>query len=268
MKLLVLGGTRFLGRHLVEAALARAMDVTIFTRGRSAVPWLDRVTSLVGDRGPFDATDRFGYWVARFVHPQLLGDRPPRAVVPEPPERPLQFIDARDLAAWMLDVLERDVAGTFNAASPAWQWRMNDFVKALIAASPAAPRPAWIDEPRLVAAGVEPWTGLPMWLPASDADSAGLHDDELRACAARRPRRPAARGDDRGHRRLARAARQRERVEACATRRRQAQARVALIFALAPRRPMIGRIGRHCPERFARRVSHPTRLQLPAAGRT
>jgi hypothetical protein len=100
----------------------------------------------------------------------------------------------------MLDVLERDVAGTFNAASPAWQWRMNDFVKALIAASPAAPRPAWIDEPRLVAAGVEPWTGLPMWLPASDADSAGLHDDELRACAARRPRRPAARGDDRGHR--------------------------------------------------------------------
>jgi hypothetical protein len=150
------------------------MDVTIFTRGRSAVPWLDRVTSLVGDRGPFDATDRFGYWVARFVHPQLLGDRPPRAVVPEPPERPLQFIDARDLAAWMLDLLERDVAGAFNAASPAWQWRMNDFVKALIAASPAAPRPAWIDEPRLVAAGVEPWTGLPMWLPASDADSAGF----------------------------------------------------------------------------------------------
>jgi 2'-hydroxyisoflavone reductase len=174
MKLLVLGGTRFLGRHLVEAALARAMDVTIFTRGRSAVPWLDRVTSLVGDRGPFDATDRFGYWVARFVHPQLLGNRPPRAVVPEPPERPLQFIEARDLAAWMLDLLERDVAGTFNAASPAWQWRMNDFVKALIAASPAAPRPAWIDEPRLVAAGVEPWTGLPMWLPASEADSAGF----------------------------------------------------------------------------------------------
>ena len=33
MRLLVLGGTRFLGRHLVEAALARGDDVTIFTRG-------------------------------------------------------------------------------------------------------------------------------------------------------------------------------------------------------------------------------------------
>jgi 2'-hydroxyisoflavone reductase len=284
MKLLVLGGTRFLGRHLVEPALARGVDVTIFTRGRSAVPWIFEVESLVGDRdpraatglaalegrtfdavvdcsgyvprvveasarllaprvhrylfvsslsvyaktdrlnldettpvaqladaateqmienygalkaacervvddvfgarativrpglivGPFDATDRFGYWVARFVLPQLLGDRPPRAVVPEPPERPLQFIDARDLAAWMLDLVAHDVAGTFNAASPAWQWRMNDFVKALLAASPAPPRPAWIDEARLAAAGVEPWTGLPLWLPATEPDSAGF----------------------------------------------------------------------------------------------
>ena len=40
MRLLVLGGTRFLGRHLVEAALARGDDVTIFTRGRLPVPWV------------------------------------------------------------------------------------------------------------------------------------------------------------------------------------------------------------------------------------
>ena len=52
MRLLVLGGTRFLGRHLVEAALARGDDVTIFTRGRLPVPWGDRVTALAGDRDP------------------------------------------------------------------------------------------------------------------------------------------------------------------------------------------------------------------------
>ena len=51
MKLLVLGGTRFLGRHIVDAALARGDDVTIFTRGRSPVPWRG-VRALVGDRDP------------------------------------------------------------------------------------------------------------------------------------------------------------------------------------------------------------------------
>ena len=284
MKLLVLGGTRFLGRHLVDAALARGDDVTIFTRGRTAVPWEHGVTALTGDRdpriapglaalregrfdavidcsgyvprvveagarllanrvaryvfvssmsvyartdrpgmdertplatlddpdteqvmehygalkaaceavvdrvfgaratqvrpglivGPFDATDRFGYWVARFVQPDLLGERPPRAVVPEPPERPLQFIDARDLAAWLLDLAARDVGGTFNTASPAWQWRMNGLVKALRDVASTPPRPAWIDESTLVAQGVQPWTGLPLWLPPSEPDSAGF----------------------------------------------------------------------------------------------
>ena len=284
MKLLVLGGTRFLGRHLVEAGLARGHDVTTFTRGRLPNPWPGRVTGLLGDRdsriapglaalesgtwdaavdcsgyvprvveagarllasrvtryvfvsslsvyaetprpnmdettpvatladpateqvmkhygalkaacegvvdrnfgaratqvrpglivGPFDATDRFGYWVARFIHPALLGDRAARAVVPAPPERPLQFIDARDLASWILALAEGDTGGTYNACSPAWQWRMGDFVRALTGASTAPPRPAWIDDEALVAAGVTPWLGLPLWLPPSEADSAGF----------------------------------------------------------------------------------------------
>ena len=284
MRLLVLGGTRFLGRHLVEAALARGDDVTIFTRGRLPNPWGSRVTSLIGDRdprnghglaplatgtwdavvdcsgyvpriveagarmlasrvsryifvssmsvyaktdrpnmnertplatlddpdteailenygalkaaceavverifgeratlvrpglivGPFDATDRFGYWAARFVHPTLLGDRPARVVVPAPPERPVQFIDARDLASWLLDLAARNVGGPFNACSPAWQWRMSDLVRELRAAAATPPRPAWIDDAELVAQNVTPWVGLPLWLPPSEPDSAGF----------------------------------------------------------------------------------------------
>ena len=88
--------------------------------------------------GPFDATDRFGYWVARFLYPALLGLRPVHAVVPAPRERPIQMIDARDLAAWIVELLERDIGGTFNAASPMGQWTMGDLIDALLAVAPCA----------------------------------------------------------------------------------------------------------------------------------
>src|SRR5580765_3191297 len=53
MKLLVLGGTRFLGRHLVDAAIAACHDVTVFTRGVTPSPWIDApVVHLAGDRDP------------------------------------------------------------------------------------------------------------------------------------------------------------------------------------------------------------------------
>jgi 2'-hydroxyisoflavone reductase len=281
---LILGGTRFLGRHVVDAALARGHAVTVFTRGQqplapnkgavalhgnrdprlapglsaletgtwdgvvdtsgyvprvvgasadllvprvarclfvsslsvyaqSARPGQDESTPLlppvapdnedipknygalkaacetaVTDRfhtrtsivrpglivGPYDPTDRFSYWVARFVNPALLGERPPRAVVPSPRGRPIQFIDARDLARWMIELLENDTGGTFNAVSPAGQWTMGDLIDALGEASPSAPEPEWVDEATLVAHRVEPWTGLPLWIPANDSDSAGF----------------------------------------------------------------------------------------------
>jgi 2'-hydroxyisoflavone reductase len=124
--------------------------------------------------GPHDSTDRFGYWVARFAHPRLLGDRPSRAVVPAPRERPVQFVDARDLAAWLLDLCERDIGGTYNACSPAGLWTMGDLVDACVAASADPPVSTWVDEKTLHDFHVEPWTGLPLWIPSTDADAAGF----------------------------------------------------------------------------------------------
>lgn len=49
MDLLVLGGTLFLGRHVVEAALARGHRVTLFNRGTRDVPWAG-VETRIGDR--------------------------------------------------------------------------------------------------------------------------------------------------------------------------------------------------------------------------
>ena len=54
MRLLLLGGTQFLGRHVVEIALARGHEVTVFTRGRRSLPdeLRNRVSALTGDRDP------------------------------------------------------------------------------------------------------------------------------------------------------------------------------------------------------------------------
>src|SRR5690242_14545111 len=56
MKLLVLGGTKFLGRHLVKAALGRGHEVTLFNRGRTNPDLFPDVERLSGDRdGGLDA---------------------------------------------------------------------------------------------------------------------------------------------------------------------------------------------------------------------
>jgi 2'-hydroxyisoflavone reductase len=50
MKLLVLGGTKFLGRGVVDAALACGHEVTLFNRGRTAPDLFPEAEHLVGDR--------------------------------------------------------------------------------------------------------------------------------------------------------------------------------------------------------------------------
>ena len=54
-KVLVLGGTRFFGRKLVELLLADGHDVTIVTRGRLANPFGDKVKHLIVDRRDTEA---------------------------------------------------------------------------------------------------------------------------------------------------------------------------------------------------------------------
>jgi 2'-hydroxyisoflavone reductase len=50
MRILFIGGTRFLGRHLVEAALERNHEVTLFHRGRTNPGLFPQVETIIGDR--------------------------------------------------------------------------------------------------------------------------------------------------------------------------------------------------------------------------
>lgn len=124
--------------------------------------------------GPGDPSGRFSYWPWRAAAGGAM-------LVPAAPrEARLQFIDVRDLAAWMVALLEGGASGAFNATGPAGGAGVG--WAELIAACRAGARAAGhapadsveVAEAVLTANGVEPWTGLPLWMPAGDGANAGL----------------------------------------------------------------------------------------------
>jgi 2'-hydroxyisoflavone reductase len=280
VKLLVLGGTQFLGRAAVEAALERGHDVTLFNRGETnpelfpeaerlrgdrtvdALPagewdavvdtWdnvpavvrrsaealrdsvglylfvssmsvyenfqqgpsehskrvklgdmpddrmlpsyenygalkalcEDAVTAVYGERslivrpglivGPHDPTGRFTYWPHRVA-------RGGEFVVPGPREQHVQFIDARDLGAWLVDLCERQESGTFNATHPGLPWA--DLVDSCLRVTGADAHPVWIDGDWLAEKEVGTWMELPLWLHGAEWTGM-MHADVSRALAA------------------------------------------------------------------------------------
>ena len=225
MRILVMGGTVFLGRHVAEAALARGHELTLFTRGIHGAELFPEAERIRGDRsqdvsmlrsrlfdavidtcgykpadvaasagavdahyvfvsscnaypgwpaevvdedspdwagggpseygpdkvrceraaeaalpgrvaavraglivGPHDGVFRLPWWVRRIAQG---GDVP----APGDPARELQVIDARDLAAWMLDLAERRVAGVFNGTGPAGMTTMGELLGAAVEAT-------------------------------------------------------------------------------------------------------------------------------------
>ncbi len=50
MNILIIGGTKFLGRHLVDSALARGHNVTLFNRGKTNPNLFPQVETILGDR--------------------------------------------------------------------------------------------------------------------------------------------------------------------------------------------------------------------------
>ncbi len=72
--------------------------------------------------GPADPTNRWQYWPIRI-------QRGGEVFVPGMEDDPVQYIDARDLAEFMITLIENRTAGTFNVAGPASPMGMHDFVR-------------------------------------------------------------------------------------------------------------------------------------------
>jgi len=108
--------------------------------------------------GPFDRSDRFTYWVRRLARG---GD----VLAPAPAEQPVQFIDVRDLAAWIVRMAEERRAGVYSATGPAERTGFGAMLEESARALDAHPRIVWADEGFLLEQEVAPWMGLPLWLP-------------------------------------------------------------------------------------------------------
>jgi nucleoside-diphosphate-sugar epimerase len=281
MRTLVIGGTVFLGRAVVEAALARGDDVTYFHRGRHGRGLHPGAREVLGDRadgvpdGEFDAVvDTCGFdpeavgvsarsladraahytfvssasayrdWPTRAVDEDsrvFQGDEPeygprkaaaeraaeaampgrvlhvraglivgphenigrlPRwlrrmeqggdVLAPGRADAGVQWIDARDLAEWMLAMGARRQAGVFNAVAPPGWTTWGAVLEACRDAVNPAAALAWVDGAQVAAALEEPWTQLPIW-PAPQPDMAHVYGvDTHRATAAGLRIRPLA----------------------------------------------------------------------------
>jgi len=138
--------------------------------------------------GRWDYTGRFTYWCERLLRAGLT-------LVPGPPERHVQFVDAADVARFAETALARDVFGVFNVVGPAKPASMEQFLD--VAASVARERGAppsqfcWADAAFLTEHGIAPWTEMPLWAPGEQFDGL-MKIDNARALGAGLALRPIA----------------------------------------------------------------------------
>ena len=276
MKLLILGGTEFVGRAVAEAALARDWDVTVLHRGRHAPPV--GVRALHGDRtapdglaaladgawdvvvdtwsaapsvvrdsarllaeragayvyvssgsvyawpppagfnedtplnegaadagqtaypqdkrggelavlesfgpdrslfaragliiGPYENVGRLPWWLGRAARGGPM-------LAPGPRELPLQFIDVRDLAEWTLDAAVAGLRGPYNLISPPGHTTIGELLEACVRVTGSRAELRWTAPEVIAAAGVEPWTQLPIWVPPDSELHAALHRGDV-----------------------------------------------------------------------------------------
>jgi 2'-hydroxyisoflavone reductase len=124
--------------------------------------------------GPHDPTDRFAYWPRRIA-------RGGRVLAPGDPADLTQFIDVRDLASWLADACHAGRGGVYNLTGTPVPFGI--LLGLCTTATYSGAELTWIPSDRLVAAGVNPGMGIPLWV-AEPGYEAFNDVDSSRAVAA------------------------------------------------------------------------------------
>lgn len=161
----------------LKAACERAAEAAMPGRVLSVRPGL-----IVG---PGDPTDRFTYWPVRLSEG---GD----VLAPGTGDDPIQVIDVRDLARWMIEMAHRRATGTFNAVGPERRTSMREMLAACQPADGPKATLTWVPAAFLEKEKVEPWGDMPVWIPSGGPEAGMSQVSIARALAAGLRFRPLA----------------------------------------------------------------------------
>jgi 2'-hydroxyisoflavone reductase len=150
------------------------------------------VTEAFGDRstiaraglilGPHENVGRLPWWLRRMA-------RGGEVLAPGDPSVPMQLVDARDLTTFLLDCGENGTAGTFNATAPPGNATYGDWLGWCVEATGGDAQLTWVADDLLLEHEVEPWTELPLWMPAGqDGDAVWQAATDRTAAAGMRNR--------------------------------------------------------------------------------
>ncbi|MDP5275392.1 NAD-dependent epimerase/dehydratase family protein [Chengkuizengella axinellae] len=109
--------------------------------------------------GKYDYSDRFTYWVDRI-------GKGGKVLTPGDPNQKIQLIDAKDLASWNLDMIEKKETGTFNATGINRNLTMLELLETCREVTNSDAEFVWGSESFLLEHNVKPWSDMPLWIPS------------------------------------------------------------------------------------------------------
>ncbi|WP_371671968.1 NAD-dependent epimerase/dehydratase family protein [Streptomyces sp. NBC_00289] len=118
--------------------------------------------------GPYENVGRLPWWLTRIA-------RGGQVLAPGPRDLPLQYVDVRDLAEWILGAVERELSGPYNLMSPQGHATMGELLEACVRATGSDAVLRWTAPEIILDAGIQPWTELPVWVPPGTDMHDALH---------------------------------------------------------------------------------------------